>query len=108
MTSQRVREAAEDAYLTCFEDVPNPAWMAALIAGKHDDDPVVQAFARFDQETALRVADAMKERAANEYKIKAMTWEQLGPRKTAVARQGERTIRAIDTAALVKEVCDAD
>ena len=54
MTSQRAREAAEDAYLTCFEDVPNPAWMDALIAGKHDNDPVVQAFARIEAEALAR------------------------------------------------------
>lgn len=104
MTSQTARDAAEDAYLTCFEDVPNPAWMKALIAGKHDNDPVVQAFARFEQETALRIAEAMKERAA----LETEGYPSMDGADIPVVRGCAYAIRAIDTAALVKEVCDAE
>ena len=64
--TQADREAAEDAYHTCYEDVPNSAWMDALIAGKHDDDPLVRAFARHRINALRSLADdqAMVEQAA--------------------------------------------
>lgn len=48
--TQADREAAEGAYLECYENVPDELWLKALIAGKHDDDPQVQAFAAPVQE----------------------------------------------------------
>lgn len=58
--TQADREAAADAYHTCYEDVLNSAWMDALIAGKHDDDPLVRAFAAnrlAERERCARVAE---------------------------------------------------
>ncbi|MEG3175853.1 hypothetical protein U1872_06395 [Sphingomonas sp. RB3P16] len=40
--TQADREAAEDAYLSCFEPQPNDLWLKALLDGKHDNDEVVQ------------------------------------------------------------------
>lgn len=58
--NQADREAAEDIYLTCFDVEPNRLWLDALLAGKHDSDPVVQAAARHrlaaERETIERCA----------------------------------------------------
>ena len=44
--TQADREAASAAYYDCYETPPNALWMAKMENGGHDDDPVVQAFAR--------------------------------------------------------------
>ena len=108
MTSQTAREAAEDAYLTCFEDVPNPAWMEALIAGKHDNDPVVQAFARIEAEALARGrmegAKAMKEAAAEEVE----GYPSMDGADIPIVRGCAFAVRALDPAAIVKGLNDAD
>jgi hypothetical protein len=44
--TQAERLSAYEAYTTCYETVPNDAWMQALLNGKHDSDPQVQLLAR--------------------------------------------------------------
>jgi hypothetical protein len=58
--TQADREAALDGYHSFFENVPNEAWERAMLAGKHDDDEVVQAFAAHriaaERETVEKIA----------------------------------------------------
>lgn len=60
--SQHARDAAEGAYLDCYEDAPNPAWLQALLTGKHDDDVLVQAFQRAITAAEERATLAGRER----------------------------------------------
>ena len=46
VVTQADRDAALEAYYSCYGSTPNELWMNALIAGKHDDDPQVQLLAR--------------------------------------------------------------
>jgi len=54
--TQADRIAAYGAYATCYEDMPNDAWMQALLDGKHDDDPQVQTLARHRTPTPTQAA----------------------------------------------------
>lgn len=56
--TQNARQAAFDAYLTCYEIVPNDLWLQALLDGKHDGDEMAQAFARFERDILATRTDA--------------------------------------------------
>lgn len=56
--TQNARQAAFDAYLTCYESVPNDLWLQALLNGKHDGDEMAQAFARFERDILATRTDA--------------------------------------------------
>jgi len=58
--TQADRDAAMDGYHSFFEVTPNEGWEKAMLAGKHDDDCVVQAFARHRIETLERAAEVAK------------------------------------------------
>lgn len=54
--TQADREQAELAYLDCYDEPPNEGWLAALLAGKHDNDPLVQGFARHRADAILTLS----------------------------------------------------
>lgn len=65
--TQADRDAALDGYHSFFENVPNEAWERAMLAGKHDDDEVVQAFSAHriaaERETVEQVVAWLRETA---------------------------------------------
>lgn len=84
--TQADREAALDGYHSFFENVPNEAWERAMLAGKHDDDEVVQAFAAHrieaERESANTLARLQRER---DQAVEAL---RFGERSLAVAIYG--------------------
>lgn len=62
--SQSAREAAEGAFFDCYEEAPNDLWLKAMLAGNHDDDPLVQTIAHAEargREAGLREAARIAE-----------------------------------------------
>jgi len=57
---QRHRDAASAAYYDCFDSPPNALWMAKMENGGHDDDALVQAFARFDHDRTAALVEALE------------------------------------------------
>lgn len=90
--TQADREAASAAYYDCFETPPNALWMAKMENGGHDDDPVVQAFAKHrlaERERIVALAREQSEKGAD----RAIKYEQgsksrigLGAGSLALAR----------------------
>ena len=104
MTSQRAREAAEKLFNETlgFAEFGSPLHYDTTMA------TLVSAFALIEAEALERGARVGIAEAARAYADDAMTWENLGPLKTAVVRKGVAAILALSPADVTKGLSDAD